>query len=384
MNPAPPRAARLAVLTVFFVNGATIASWVPHIPLVQDKLELSDGLLGLALLGIAVGAVLSLTLSGWLIARFSSRTLVRVATVAFCVALPLPIFAPDFGLLIAALVFFGLCNGAMDVAMNTQAVIVETRYGKPIMSSFHGFFSLGGLTGAGLGGLALASGVSPPLHVIIAALVLGVVGVLVLGQLLPDPTEPTDEGPAFVLPKGSLLGLGLLACVVFIGEGSMADWSAVYLRNVLGTGAGLAAAGFAAFSLMMALGRLSGDRLVGWLGPVATVRLGAAVAGTGLGISLLLRSPFAAVIGFGCVGLGLANLVPVLFSAAGRTPGVAPGTGIAAVATLGYLGWLAGPPVIGLLAELITLAGALGVVALALGLVVGFARLVRASRGLSS
>ena len=383
MSHTPPRAARLAVLTVFFINGATIASWVPHIPLVQEKLGLSDGLLGLALLGIAVGAVLSLTLSGWLIARFSSRTLVRVATVAFCVALPLPIFAPDFGLLIAALVFFGLCNGAMDVAMNTQAVIVETRYGKPIMSSFHGFFSLGGLAGAGLGGLALANGVSPPLHVLLAALVLGVVGALVLGQLLPDAPNSTDEGPAFVLPKGPLLGLGLLACVVFVGEGSMADWSAVYLRNVLGTGAGLAAAGFAAFSLMMALGRLSGDRLVSWLGPVTTVRLGAAMAGTGLGISLLLRSPLAAVVGFGCVGLGLANLVPVLFSAAGRTPGVAPGTGIAAVATLGYLGWLAGPPVIGLLAELITLAGALGVVAAALGLVVGFARFVRASRGLT-
>ena len=384
MSHAPPQAARLAVLTVFFVNGATIASWVPHIPLVQDKLGLSDGLLGLALLGIAVGAVLSLTLSGWLIARFSSRTLVSVSTIAFCSALPLPIFAPNFGLLVAALVFFGLCNGAMDVSMNTQAVIVEERYGKPIMSSFHGFFSLGGLTGAGLGGLALANGVSPPLHVILAALVLGVVGVSVLGQLLPDPTETADEGPAFVLPKGSLLGLGLLAFVVFVGEGSMADWSAVYLRNVLGTGAGLAAAGFAAFSLMMALGRLSGDRLVGWLGPVTTVRLGAAVAGIGLGLSLLFGNPLAAIVGFGCVGLGLANLVPVLFSAAGRTPGVAPGTGIAAVATLGYLGWLAGPPVIGLLAELITLAGALGVVAAALGLVVGFARLVRASRGLSS
>ena len=381
MSPARPRAARLAVLTIFFVNGATIASWVPHIPLVQEKLGLSDGLLGLALLGVAVGAVLSLTLSGWLIARFSSRTLVSVSAVAFCVALPLPVFAPNFGLLVAALVFFGLCNGAMDVSMNTQAVIVEERYGKPIMSSFHGLFSLGGLVGAGLGGLALSSGVSPPLHVVIAALVFGVLGVSVLSKLLPDAAKTTAEGPAFVLPKGSLLGLGLLAFVVFVGEGSMADWSAVYLRNVLGTGAGLAAAGFAAFSLMMALGRLSGDRLVGWLGPVATVRLGAAVAGVGLGLSLLFGNPLAAIVGFGCVGLGLANLVPVLFSAAGRTPGVAPGTGIAAVATLGYLGWLAGPPVIGLLAELITLAGALGVVAVALGLVVAFARLVGASRG---
>ena len=373
------KAARLAVLTIFFVNGATIASWVPHIPLVQEKLDLSEGLLGLALLGVAAGAVVSLTLSGWLIARFGSRAVTSVSTVAFCFSLPLPVLAPNLALLMLALVFFGLCNGAMDVAMNTQAVAVEEHYGKPIMSSFHGFFSLGGLFGAGTGGLILASGVSSRLHVVGAALLFLIVGVFALRYLLPKQAENSDsaEGPAFMLPKGSLLGLGLLAFVVFVGEGSMADWSAVYLRNTLGSSTGLAAAGFAAFSLMMALGRLTGDYIVGRLGPTMTVRLGSLIAGTGLGLSLLIAQPLAAIIGFGCVGLGLANLVPILFSAAGRTPGVAPGTGIAAVATLGYLGWLAGPPIIGFTAELVTLAGALGLVAVALGLVTVFARLVR-------
>ena len=377
-----PRAARFAVLTIFFVNGATIASWVPHIPLVQEKLGLSEGLLGLALLGVALGAVFSLTLSGWLIARFGSRAVTSVSTVAFCLSLPPLVLAPSFTLLVLALIFFGLCNGAMDVAMNTQAVAVEGRYGKPIMSSFHGFFSLGGLFGAGVGGLVLGGGVSPVVHTTSASLLFLVAGAFALRYLLPKSAESTDaaEGPAFVLPRGSLLGLGLLAFVVFVGEGAMADWSAVYLRNSLGTSTGLAAAGFAAFSLMMATGRLTGDAIVKRLGPTLTVRLGALVAGAGLGLSLLIGQPLAAIIGFGCVGLGLANLIPVFFSAAGRTKGVAPGTGIAAVATLGYLGWLAGPPLIGFAAELVTLAGALGLVALALMSVSVFARLANAGK----
>ena len=373
------RAARFAVHTIFFVNGATIASWVPHIPLVKEKLGLSEGLLGLALLGVAVGAVISLTLSGWLIARFGSRAVTSVSTLAFCLALPLPVLAPSFSLLVFALVFFGLCNGAMDVAMNTQAVAVEERYGKPIMSSFHGFFSLGGLFGAGVGGLVLAGGVDPYFHVGVAALALGILGAYALDKLLPKGTEVASDSPTFALPKGSLLGLGLLAFIVFAGEGAMADWSAVYLSS-LGTSAGFAAAGFAVFSLMMATGRLTGDYVVARLGPSLTVRLGSAVAGLGLGLSLLVGEPLAAVIGFGCVGLGLANLVPVFFSAAGRTPGIAPGTGIAAVATLGYLGWLVGPPLIGFAAEVITLAGALGLVAGTFGLVTVGAQLVRVAQ----
>lgn len=337
MTDSPPKAARLAVFTIFFVNGATIASWVPRIPLVQERLGLSEGLLGLALLGVAASAVFSLTLSGWLIAHFGSRAVTCVSTVAFCLALPLPVLAPTFTLLVLALVFFRLCNGAMDVAMNTQAVTVEERYGRPIMSSFHGFFSLGGLFGAGVGGLVLESSVNPPFHVGGSALLLGVAGVVALRKLLPKRLEAVSDGPAFVLPRGSLLGLGVLAFVVFMGEGAVADWSAVYLRNVLGTSAGFAAAGFAAFSLMMAFGRLS-DYVVGRLGPAVTVRLGSAVASVGLGLSLLTGQPLAAVIGFSCVGLGLANLVPVFFGAAARTPGVASGTGIAAVATLGDSG----------------------------------------------
>lgn len=367
--------ARLAVSTIFFVNGTVFASWVPHIPFVQTRLDLSEGILGLALLAIAAGAVTSLTLSGWLVGRFGSRRVTSVATVFFCAVLPLPILAPDLPLLIPALMLLGMGNGAMDVAMNAQGVAVENRYSWPIMSSFHGLFSLGGLFGAGLGGLLLSAGVHPLGHVLGTALVMGLVGLIALTRLLPDgPREPAQ--PVFALPPRPVVGLSLLAFFSLVGEGAMADWSAVYLRNWLGAGPGLAAAGFAAFSLMMALGRLTGDRLKSRFGPVNLVRYSTALAAAGLGLALLLGHPAAAIIGFGCVGLGLANVVPILFSAAGRTPGVGVGTAIAAVATVGYLGFLAGPPLIGFAAEATSLPLALWLVVFAIASVAAFSHII--------
>ena len=370
------KSARLAVSTVFFVNGALFATWVPHIPFVQAKFGLSEGRLGLVLLAIAVGALISLTLSGWLIGRFGSRVVTSVATVGFSLAVILPILAPNLIFLVLALMLFGFCNGAMDVAMNAQGVAVEERYGSPIMSSFHGLFSLGGLGGAGLGGLVLTAGIAPATHVLGAAIVLGSLGVVALRGLLPAKGDTTSDEPVFAVPTGPILGLSLLAFFSLVGEGAMADWSAVYLTNTLGATYGLAAAGFAAFSLTMAVGRLSGDRLVGYLGSVRLVRLSTALAALGLGVALMIGHPIAAIVGFGCVGLGLANVVPVLFSVAGRTPGVSAGTGLAAVATTGYLGFLAGPPLIGLAAELITLTWALGIVVLFIGLIALFASVI--------
>ncbi len=368
-----PKTVRLAVATIFFVNGTVLASWVPHIPYVQNKLGLSEGLLGLALLSIAVGALVSLTLSGWLIKRFSSRTVTRVATMIFCLALPLPILAPNFILLIIALAIFGLGNGAMDVAMNAQGVAVEKGYDKPIMSSFHGLFSLGGLTGAGLGGVLLTMDLSPTMHVLGTTIIMGLIGLVALQYLLPPGTDEISDEPAFALPSKRIIGLSVLAFFTLVGEGAVADWSAVYLSNVLGSTAGLAAAGFAAFSLMMAMGRLTGDYLVGYFGPTHLVQVSATIAATGLGVALFIEQPYAAIVGFACVGLGLSNIIPVLFSAAGRTPGVTAGTGIAAVATVGYFGFLVGPPLIGFAAELTSLTVALFVVVAFIALVAVFA-----------
>jgi predicted MFS family arabinose efflux permease len=371
------RRARWAVLAVFFANGAVVASWVPHIPFVKARLELSPSLLGLALLAIAAGALVAMPLAGYLVARVGSRRMTTLATILFCCALPLPLLAPSLPLLALALFLFGAGNGSMDVSMNAQAVAVEKRFRRAIMSSFHAMFSLGGLVGAGVTGTIVALGVSPLAHVLVAAVVLGLLALLALRFFLPRGVDTTSQAPAFALPRRALLGLGLVAFFVLVGEGAMGDWSAVYLANVLGTSPGFAAAGYAAFSLTMALGRFTGDFLVRRFGPLALMRASGLIAGLGLGIGLLLAHPLAAILGFAAVGAGLANTIPILFSAAGRSREMAPGPAIAAVATTGYLGFLVGPVMIGGLADLAGLPLALGLVVLFSLFVAVLAPLVR-------
>ncbi|MBB6097977.1 MFS family permease [Deinobacterium chartae] len=365
-SPLSPhvRAARTAVSTVFLVNGAALATWVSRIPAIKRDLGLSDGVLGLALLSMAAGALFAFSVTGYLIARYGSRRVTVAAGLLFCAALPLLAVAPSLALLVLTLALFGALNGAMDVAMNAHGVEVEARYGRPILSSFHGMFSLGGLIGAGIGALVAGAGITTEVHFAAAAVLLEAALLLVALRLLPTPPAHRPGDSVFALPSRSLLGFGIIAFCASMTEGSMADWSAVYLRDTLGTGAGYAAAGYAAFSLTMTAVRFGGDALVARLGPVFMVRWGGLVAAVGLGSALLLGHPAATLLGFACVGIGMATLYPLVFSAAGRTPGVTSGTAIAAVATMGYSGFLAGPPFIGLLAEGISLRGALGLVAL--------------------
>lgn len=370
-------AARFAVLAIFFVNGAAFASWIPHIPFVQTQHSLGEGALGLALLCIALGGLVAMNVTGWLISQVGSRVVTTTATILFCLLLPMPVLAPTVTWLVIALLIFGIANGAMDVAMNTQGVAVEQGYGQPVLSSMHALFSIGGLTGAGLCGLALSMGLTPSIHIVIAAFVLGMLGIVAAFWLLPPTADAKSEGASFVRPTGPLLGLGILAFICLLGEGAMADWSAVYLRFVVGTDAAMAAAGFAAFSMLMAVGRLLGDKLTHLLGSVWMLRCGGLLAAAGFAVALIISDPFVSIVGFGLVGLGLANVVPVLFRAGAHVPGVAPGTGIAAVATLGYCGFLGGPPLIGLTAEVITLQGALALVALSLGLITILAKLAK-------
>jgi hypothetical protein len=374
-----PRAAqaRIAVAAIFLVNGTAFASWVPHIPTVQQKLGLSPGVLGLALLSIAVGSLVSMPVAGWLAARYGSRIVALSAGMLYCVVIPLPLLAPSLTTLVIALALFGVFNGAMDVSMNAHGVAVERQIGSPIMSSLHAMFSIGGILGAGAAVLLLPLGVTPIVHVGVTAL-LGLALMLATARfLLPHAADSGGGGPHFVLPRGRLLVLGAMGFFILMTEGAMGDWTAVYLRLDLGAGAGLAGAGFAVFSAAMAIGRLTGDRLVAAFGPVVMVGWGALLAAFGLGGALLLHDPTAAILGFGLVGLGLANVVPILFSAAGRTPGIAPGAAIAAVTTAGYSGFLAGPPMVGFAAEWIGLPGALGLLAVAVGLMALWARLLK-------
>jgi MFS family permease len=358
------RSSRLAVAGVFFLNGFGFASWVVRIPTVQEKLALSEGPLGVVLLGGVAGSLLAMPFAGWLVSRVGSRPVVATSAFLTSLALPLLAFAPNMPLLVLAFVLLGITVGALDVSMNAQAVAVEKGYGRPIMSSFHAAFSLGGLAGAASGGSVASLGVGIAPHLLGVAVLTAVATFPAYRALLPASTHVAGEGPAFARPTRALAGLGVIAFCVLLGEGAMADWSAVYLSGTLETGPGFAAAGYAAFSLTMAAGRLIGDRLVQRLGPVTLVRSGGALAALGLGLSLAVGQPAVALVGFACAGAGFSIVFPVALSAAGRAKGVAPGPAIAAVSTAGYSGFLVGPPAIGFLAEAVGLGTALYVVVL--------------------
>ncbi len=356
------KAARFAVLSIFFLNGFGFANWVVRIPAIQDKLDLSEGMLGLGLLGVAVGSLVAMPAIGAVISRFGSRPIVWAAALAYALVVPLPALAPNLAVLFIALGIAGAMIGALDVSMNAQAVAVEKELGRPIMSSFHAFFSLGGLVGAGTGGLAAALEVGIAPHLAVVAVFIAAAMVFACRYMLPASADVSESGPSIARPTKALLGLGAISFCVLVGEGAMADWSAVYLNGSLGTGAGFAAAGFAVFSLTMTIGRFTGDWLTEKLGATALVRSGAAVAAVGLGSSLAAGNQYAALVGFGCAGIGFSIIFPAALSAAGRSQEMPPGPAIAAVASSGYFGFLVGPPTIGFAAELVGLGGALFIV----------------------
>ena len=337
-------------------------SWVARIPAVQNRLDLDDGQLGLSLLSLSFGAILAMPTTGWLIRKWGNPLVMRAAATGLCLSLPLLPLAPTMGLLMLALFVFGIAFGLLDVSMNVQAVAVEQRHGLPIMSSFHGVFSVGGLLGAASAGVLAGVGVPPFPHLLGTGLLLLVV-VTGTGRFLLDTAARRDEGAVFARPPRSLVGLGVLSFCVLLSEGAVADWSAVYLENVLGSSAAIAAAGYAAFSLAMAGMRLAGDALTVQFGPAWMVRIGGLLAGIGLGGALLAGTVPAMVVGFSCMGIGLAASFPIALGAAGRTAGLSPGSAIGAVSTAGYTGLLTGPALIGFIADGAGLRTALMVVA---------------------
>jgi len=352
--------ARRAVLAVFFLNGFALGGWFVRIPAVQDRLGVGEGLLGVALLGAAVGALLSMTVTGALISRLGSRRVVGATALLLPVSLIPLALAPNVAALALALLLVGASNGALDVSMNSHAVVIEERYGRRIMSSFHAAFSFGALAGSVLGGGVAYLGVDVLPHFLIVFVLATLAAVPAYRALLPSDADAAEGGtPAFARPTRALLGLGVISFCVLLGEGAMSDWSAVYLDDTLRTGPGFAAAGYAAFSLAMALGRLFGDRLTERFGPTRLVRLCGAIAALGLGAALAVGDPVFALVGFACAGAGFSVVFPLALSAAGRTGDVATGPALAAVSTAAYTGFLVGPPTIGFLAELAGLGAAL-------------------------
>jgi len=348
-----------AVAWAFMLNAMLFANWFARIPAVQRDLDLGDGALGLILTGMPLGSALAMPVVSLATARFGAGRATVVAAGLCALAIVPPGLVTSGWQLFVAMVLLGFCNGTMDVAMNTEAAIVEARRGRSMMSGFHAMWSLGGFLGAGIGSLGAAT-VLPGLHL---ALVggLGLVSVVLLRPLARVSEPLGDGGAVFTLPSRAILVLAGMAFAAFLAEGAVADWSGVYLVNEMGGPSWMAGAGYAVFAGGMTVGRLLGDGMIDRFGPSRMVAFGGLLASGGLGVVLLLAQPYVAIAGFVFVGFGLATIVPVLFRAAARTPGMAAGTSVAAVASTGYAGALAGPAVIGLAAEWLTLSGALAI-----------------------
>ena len=341
-------AERAAVSAVFLELGLFTGAWAAALPAIKAGLALSDGRISLALLSFAGGSILSTVATGALASRLGTRRATRIGAVATVAALLLPAAAASLAGLAAATFAMGLAMGLLDVSMNGHAGALEERWGAPLMSSFHGAFSLGGLAGAALGGALAAAGAGVAGQLGVAALVAGGVGLAALPFLGPGAPHAGAGGPVLVLPSRRLVGLGIVAAFCFEVEGAMGDWSAIYLDTVARSGLAFASAGYAGFSIAMAAVRFAGDRAVMALGARRILVGGGALAGAGLALAVLVPVPWASAVGFALVGLGLGNVAPVAFSAAARV-GTTPTAGVSAVATVGYAGFLLGPPIIGAL-----------------------------------
>ena len=368
--------ARLAVSMAFFICGCGVGIWAVHIPLVAERLAIGTGTVGLALLSAAIGAVGTMPLTGFALAKYGSRLPTAAIVIAFAILAPIPVLSPSVPFLFVALFLFGAAMGGLDVAMNTQAAEIEAARRRPTMSSFHGFFSVGALVGAVLGGFIIGAGWGDGSGASLAAAVLLAMAVWSAMNLWPSE-RPVDGGPRFALPPLAVLGLGAITFLAFSGEGGVTDWSALYLSTVKLSTTAEAASGLAAFSVTMVVFRLTGDWLVARIGNVATIVGGGLMMAAGMIVAVAAPWPWLVAAGFGIVGIGTANLVPVAFSAAARVPGVPPGIGVAAVTTTGYAGFLVFPPVLGFIGEAWGLSASLLVVA-AMGLaIVAFAGAVR-------
>ncbi|ANA34955.1 Inner membrane protein YbjJ [Ralstonia mannitolilytica] len=363
-----PLSARAATMALFFVNGATFATWGIHIPTVKARFGLSEASLSLAMFMVAAGAIVAMKFAGSWAARIGTRGASVQAGVAFGVMTALIMLMPSYPALLAVLLLFGITNAGFDVAMNAQAATVEANHHKPIISSLHGMFSLGGMAGAAVGGVLLELGVPPAVHCGGMALVTMATALCAGPFMLPDHVHAEGE-PAHPTTGRTLFVLGLLAFFGLVGEGAMYDWTTVYMREIAQSPEAIASAGYAAFSGGMALARFGGDFARGRWGNMRVLGASGVLATAGILLALLWPAPAAVLAGFGLMGVGAANMVPIFFITASRLPGVPAAEGIAAVARFAYVGLLVGPVIIGLIAHRSDLRWGLSVVALTMALI---------------
>jgi len=348
------RANRIAVCIFFFVNGFLYGNWTARLPAIQRFYDISNSMLGGLLFTMAVGAVISMPFAGWLTTRFGSKTITQVGGILSCIIIPYLVFTANLTIVGAAFFSLGLCVGATDVAMNGQAVYVERDYGRPIMSSFHAVFSAGMAGGAVFGGLFTKTNWSLFYHFLSVA-ILCVIIVWVASYFLIDALEEErkagEDQPSFIFPNKLILPLGLIAFCSMVGEGTMADWSALYMENVIGQSESLGAMTIFSFGLAMFIGRSFGDHFTNLWGKYKMLRNSSLLSIFGLGLMLAVTSWPVVLLGSFLLGLGLATIAPIVYSASGNTPGVAPSVGIAMATTVGYAGFFVGPPTLGFLAD---------------------------------
>jgi MFS family permease len=352
----------LGVLAAFLVHGIVVSTWVSRIASMKGALALRDGTLGMCLLGAAIGSVTAIPICGALVTRFGGRRVALWTAVGFALALVPLATARSTAMLVPALVYYGMMAGANDVAINSLAVGTERMLGTPAMSRFHAMFSFGGIVGAGLGAVAAGHGVPVRAH-LCAGAVAGLMVVSAMERLTVETRTEEHTKAHAGLPRRiplTLIALSAIGFCIFLSEGAIADWTAVYLKQVLRASDGFAAAGYAVFSAFMALFRLMGDAIVLRIGRAWTIRAGGALAAAGLGLVVAVHSPHLALVGFGMAGAGFSSIIPLVFAAGGRIPEVGDGVGVATVSGLGYLGFLAGPPAIGFISEAFSLRAGLG------------------------
>ena len=341
---------RIAVGTLFFLQGLCFASWASRIPSIQQKLNLSESELGAVLLAIPVGSMISLPITGWLVAKFGSKRVVTLGVFLYSLTVITLGMAQNTFQLISYLLLFGFGGNFMNIGVNTQAIGVESLYKKPIMGSFHGMWSLAGFTGAALGTLMIGANVLPVQHFLLVTIFV-VLAALISTRytIAEDPNRQADQ-PIFARPDKSLLMLGIIAFCTMICEGAMFDWSGVYFQKVVQADKAWVGAGYTAFMATMASGRFVSDWFAGKFGLKPTLQLSGILIAIGLLLAVLLPGLPTAIAGFLLVGAGVSSVIPLVYSAAGKSKVLSPGVALAAVSTIGFLGFLIGPPLIGLVA----------------------------------
>lgn len=367
---------RRASRCAFLVAGLVVSAWAPLVPYVKQRLDLNEAALGLLLLCLGAGSLMAMPFTGILSLRFGCRRVILVAGAVLCLVLPALAAAAQPWQLGLALALFGAAIGTFDVAVNVQAVTIEKACGGALMSGFHALFSVGGFAGSGSMALLLWLGLNP---VWACLVIVAVLAALLLGAspyLLPDAeaSASAPSPPLFVMPHGAVILIGLMCCIVFLAEGAMLDWSALMLTAGRGLDAAKGGLGYASFALAMTLGRFSGDRIVRRVGRPRVLLVGGLCAATGFFVAVLAGSVPMTLFGFVLVGLGCANIVPILFTAAGSQHAMPASLAIAAVTTMGFAGLLAGPAVIGFVASASSLGTAFTALGCALVLVVACAR----------